>query len=176
MSARSAGDDLRAALLEPDAAARADALAGMGAEGARFAPLVEIARAGALAEANDLEAASEVLATLSVNPETPEIYRSLALLQRLTMLGSDIDTSERLATLQGLTAPGAPFRPLALEQRALVHLENGDAPAALSDLEAVLAEPGVPEALRTRAQQLIIASGGALPVDGTPAASAPADG
>ena len=57
------------------------------------------------------------------------------------LLGAAMDASERQATLEGLAAPGAPFRPLALEQRALMHLEAGDRPAAIADLQALLAEP-----------------------------------
>ena len=64
------------------------------------------------------------------------------------------------------------FRPLALEQRALMHLDAGDKAAAIADLQAVLDEPTASEALRGRARQMIIAAGGTLPA---PAAT-PVDG
>ena len=51
------------------------------------------------------------------------------------LLGAAMDASERQATLEGLVAPDAPFRALALEQRALMHLEAGDRPAAIADLQ-----------------------------------------
>ena len=57
------------------------------------------------------------------------------------LLGPAMDASERQATLELLAAAGAPFRPLALEQRALMHLDAGDKAAAIADLQAVLAEP-----------------------------------
>ena len=50
------------------------------------------------------------------------------------LLGPAMDASERQATLELLVNPGAPFRPLALEQRALMHLDAGDKAAAIADL------------------------------------------
>jgi hypothetical protein len=86
-----------------------------------------------------------------------------------------MDPSEPQATLALLVNPGAPFRPLALEQRALMHIEAGDRPAAVADLNAVLDDPASTEAVQARARQLSVAAGGALhPVD--PAAAPPADG
>lgn len=80
------------------------------------------------------------------------------------VLGPKLDASERMATLETLVAPGAPFRPLALEQRALALLEAGDKPGAITDLEAILTEPTASQALQGRARQLIVAAGGSLPV------------
>ena len=94
--------------------------------------------------------------------ETPEIYRAVASLQRVMLLGSQMDAGERAATLETLSAEGAPFRPLALEQRALMHFERGETAAALNDLQTALALPDTPEALRGRARQLVIAAGGTV--------------
>jgi hypothetical protein len=105
----------------------------------------------------------------------PEVYRALAALERVMVLGKAMDLSERRATLELLTADGAPFRPLALEQRALMHLDSGDDAAAIADLQAVLAEPGATQAMQARARQLIIAAGGELP-DAPGAGAVPADG
>jgi len=174
--AEAAGAALRAAYDEPDAAARADALGDLVAQSPRSAPIARLAQAASLAEAGDRSGAGVVLAALAADGTADEIYRALAGLQRVMILGPDMAPSERLATLEGLTRPGAPFRPLALEQRALAHLEAGDDAAAITDLEAVLAEPAATEALRARARQLIIAAGGALPLAGAPAPAIPADG
>jgi len=174
--AEAAGDALRAAFIEPDAAARADALGELVAQSPRPAPIARLAQAASLAEAGDRSEAGVVLAALAADGTADEIYRALAGLQRVMILGPDMARSERLATLEGLARPGAPFRPLALEQRALAHLEAGDDAAAITDLEAVLAEPAATEALRARARQLIIAAGGALPLAGAEAPAIPADG
>ena len=172
-AAEAAGDALRAAFLTEDPAARAEALAAIGATESGAAPLARLGQAGALAAAGDNDGAAAVLATLADDAAAPELYRALAALQRVMLLGPAMEASERRATLETLAAPGAPFRPLALEQRALMHLEAGDREAALADLEAALAEPAAPEALVARARELIVAAGGALPVGGAPV---PADG
>jgi hypothetical protein len=180
-AARATGDALRAAFAEQEPVTRAERLAALAAEGQAGA-LARLAQAGSLAQAGDTEAAGEVLSVLSTEAGVAEPYRALAALQRVMLMGADLDASERLATLQGLTAPGAPFRPIALEQRALVHLELGDREAAIADLEAVLETPGASEGSLARARQLIVAAGGALPIEGAggaaqdASAAAPADG
>jgi hypothetical protein len=177
--AAAAGDAMRAALDDADAAARAEALAEFAAETPRAAVAARLAQAGSLEAAGEPEAAAAILAEIAGDGEVPELYRSLAALERVMVLGAAMDTSERQATIEMLVAPGAPFRPLALEQRALMRLEAGDKPGAIADLEAVLTEPGATEALRGRARQLIIAAGGALPAMPGVAAgglTVPADG
>ena len=44
-----------------------------------------------------------------------------------------------------------------------MHLDAGNAEAAIADLETVMSEPGATAALRARAQQLLIAAGGSAP-------------
>lgn len=159
-AARQTGDEIRAALSEPDPAARAEALAPLTLGGEGAAIVARFARAGSLAESGETEAAGGALAEIAEDPEAAAIYKDLARLQRVMLLGDGLDASERLATLEGLTEPGAPFRALALEQRTIVRLETGDVPGAVADLETVLETPGASEAVRGRAQQLLIALGG----------------
>jgi hypothetical protein len=167
-----AGDAMRAALAETDAGARAEALAEFADATPRAAVAARLAEAGSLERAGDAEAAAAVLAEIAGDGAAPELYRSLAALQRVMVLGRAMDASERRATLELLAADGAPFRPLALEQRALMHLEAGDAEAAVADLQAVLAEPGATAAMQARVRQLIVAAGGELPAE----APVPVDG
>lgn len=160
-AAEVAGDGLRAALATEDPAERAAALEALAAGSSRS--IARIAAAGARLEAGDATAAAAILAGVAEDPSTPEPYRALAALQRVMALGPALAESERLGTLDGLAAEGAPYRLLALEQRALLRLETGDDAAALADLETILADPGAPEGLRGRTQQLIVAAGGGLP-------------
>jgi hypothetical protein len=139
-----------------------------GAPGA--AVLARLAEAGSLADAGKTDEAAALLAEVAGDGGVGQLYRSLAALQRVMLLGAAMEASERQATLELLAAADAPFRPLALEQRALMHLDAGDDEQAIADLEAVLAEPGATEALRARARQLLVAAGGSLP------AAASADG
>jgi hypothetical protein len=161
--AETAGDAFRAAYDDSDAAARAADLEDLAAANARAAVLAKLAAAGAKAEAGDTQGAAALLGEVAENGNAGELYRSLAALQRVMLLGPTMAASERQATLELLVNPGAPFRPLALEQRALMHLDAGDKAAAIADLQAVLDEPTASEALRGRARQLIIAAGGTLP-------------
>ena len=175
-AAQAAGDALRAAYAVEDPAARAGALATVAGEAPDAAALARIAEAGALLEASNRVGAAEVLAAVAEAPETGPVYRDLALIQRVALLGAEMDRSERLATLETLAREDGPFRPLALEQRALAALETGDVAAARAELEAVLALPSVPEGLAGRARQLLIALGGSVPGALTGDAAPGADG
>ena len=163
-AAAAAGGALSAALAEPDAAKRAEALAAFAAATPRAAVLARLAQAGSLEAAGDRDGAAALLGEVAGDGSVEPIWRSLASLERVMLLGAAMDASERQATLEGLVAPDAPFRALALEQRALMRLEAGDREAAIDDLNAVLGELTATEALRARARQLIVAAGGSIEV------------
>ncbi len=175
-NAAAAGDAMRAALAETDTTARADALAAFAAATPDAAVAARLAAAGTLAKAGDADAAAAILATVADDGAVPALYRSLAALQRVMVLDAGMDASEREATLETLAQPGAPFRPLALEQRALFKLEKGDSEGAVADLQAILTEPAATEGLIGRARQLIIAAGGSIPAAPAPAPAATGPG
>lgn len=159
--AEGAGDAMRAAFAEADPAARAGLFAGV-AKDAPHAIIARFGEAGSHVAAGQSDKAAAVLLTVADDGSIPAVYRQLAGLERVMLLGKTMDPSERAATLETLAAPDAPFRALALEQRALMHLDQGDKPAAIEDLNAALAEPGATEALQGRARQLILAAGGTV--------------
>lgn len=161
-AARRAGDALRAALAEQDPAARAGNLDALAETEPSTATLARLAQAGALLETGDRQGAAAILAAIGESGATAPIYRDLAALQRVMILGPDMDLTERQATIQTLAADGAPFRLMALEQRALLSLEADETAAAIADLETILADPSVPELLAARARQLVIAAGGGI--------------
>jgi hypothetical protein len=175
-AAEAAGDTLQSALEVTDPAERAGRLSAISGttQGARLA--ARFARASALAEQGETQEAGEILADVSEDNTVPDVYRSMARLQRVMVLGDALDRSERLATLESLLAPEGPFRPLALEQRALVYLDSNEAGKAIADLEDLLVTPGATEVAVARARQLIVAAGGALPAEGPGGALAPVDG
>lgn len=172
-AAQAAGDALRAALAIDSPEARAAELEALAGEAGSAATAVSLARAGSLAEAGEPGAAAEVLAGLAADADVPGLYRDLARLQRVMLLGPEMEISERLATLEGLIGPDAPFAPLALEQRALARLEAGEIEQAHADLRAILDGGRAPQSLAARARQLIAATGGASGPD--PAAPAVVD-
>lgn len=159
--AEGAGDTLRAAFAETDPATRAG-LFGDVAKDAPHAIVARLGEAGSLTAAGQQDKAAAVLLALADDSSVLPAYRELASLERVMLLGKTMDPSERAATLETLAAPDAPYRPLALEQRALMHLDQGDKPAAIEDLNAVIADPGATDALRARARQLVIAAGGSI--------------
>jgi hypothetical protein len=123
-----------------------------------------------------VDGAAALLEQVAGDGGTSPVFRSLASLEKVMVMGAKMDPGERAATLELLVAPGAPFRPLGLEQRALMQLEKGDKAAAQADLQAILTDPNSTQALQGRARQLIIASGGSVEEPAAPAAPMPADG
>ena len=89
----------------------------------------------------------------------PASYRDLALLKRVILAGPDMPAPDRSAALNDLATPGKAFRPLALEQLALIKVEQGETEAAVALLRDVLDEPLVTQGLRTRVTQLMVALG-----------------
>lgn len=161
-AAAAAGDAMRAAMAEADPAKRAAALDAFAAANPQAAVLARLAQAASLKAAGDTAGAGAVLGTVAGDGAVDPTLRALAALQRVMVLGAAMDASERAATLEGLTAPGAPFRPLGLEQRALMRLEAGDKAAAIADLNAILVDPAATDAVQSRARQLIVAAGGSI--------------
>jgi hypothetical protein len=157
--AQAFGDALLQALDTDSAQARLTALEAIPTTGAQSG-LVQMMRAGALFE-TDRAAALAALQAAAADTALPDAYRQLATLKHLIAAGNDLPVAERRAGLERLAQAGQPFRPLALEQLALLHLADGDADAAKAALTDLLAQSDVSEGLRRRASQLNIALGGA---------------
>ena len=90
----------------------------------------------------------------------PISYRDLATLKRVLVAGETLSAAERKAALEPLTEPGRPYRPLALEQLALMAVEAGDSKGAIDQFNAILQESDATPGLRRRATQMIVALGG----------------
>lgn len=161
-AAEATGDAILAAVTEGDTPAKLAALDQIAAGGELDAVLGLVA-AGEQPE--DFAAAGERLAAVAADPETPPLYRDLAVLKRATLPGV-MSPSDRIDALTLLTAPGAPFRVLAEEQIAFAEVELGETEAAITRLEALLDDNEASGALRQRAQQLIVALGGGTEDDG----------
>ena len=158
--AESFGDAILAALEAPDDAARRSALRGIEADGSQQGLLNLLIAAEALRD--DRDASLAALEAATHDRSLPDSYRQLAALKRLTLGGADIDPGEREQVLSGLAQPGQAFRPLALEQLAILRLEQGEQDAALTILRDLLVEPDVTESLRRRVTQMIVALGGEI--------------
>ena len=93
-------------------------------------------------------------------------YRDLAVLRRTILVEADTPIADRRAALEGITAPGRPYRTLALEQLAYLLIEDGKTPQAIDALRALTKDQDASAGLRARAEQVILALGGAATANG----------
>jgi hypothetical protein len=153
---RAFGDAVLDALDRDDPAARSAALAAVAASGQRRALL-------GLLQSTDPEtdkaATLAALASVADDATLPASYRDLAVLRRVLVAGADLPAADRQALLDPIAAPGRPYRTLALEQLALLSVETGDIPAAVTALEALREYQEASPGLRRRAEQVIVALG-----------------
>ena len=163
-AARGFGDAVIAALDTPDLAERRAELTAIDATGDREG-ILNLLLGAAEIEAGDRPAAMAALTAVENDATMPLAYRQIAALKRVIIGGADIPADQRRATLDGLAQPGQTFRPLALEQLALLSMETGDRDGALAQAQALLQEPDVTDALRRRVAQLIVVLGGDQPSD-----------
>ncbi len=164
-AARAFGDAVLAALDSDDPAARVATLesisaAGAGGDEAGRRAILEFLAADEALRGGDRDGATERLKTLAENPALPVSYRHLAELKSVILAGAAMDPAARDAALAALAAPGAPFRPLAMEQQALALVEAGKNEEALALLRQTLQEPDATAGLRRRVTQLIVVLGG----------------
>jgi len=160
-AAEALGDALISALDETDPAARLAALEKIDAKGdARI--VVALMQASAAQTAGQPETAEKLLQSIVNDSTAPQIYRDMAQLKTVMMLGPDMDKDRRLEALKSLDVAGAPYRLLAEEQLAVIDIENGDKKAAIARLQDIYADSEASAAMRQRISQLIVALGGEL--------------
>lgn len=160
-AAQDLGDRLLAATEKPDATERAAALAEAAQEAGDAAVLVNLRRAAALVEAGDEEAALAILDEIASAGGDP-LYAELAALKAVILRGDSLSPEDRIAAVEPLAAPGAPFRPLALEQKAEALIEAQDKAGAIEVLNEILEDSQTTDGGRARAAQLLVALGGTL--------------
>ncbi|MFV0293778.1 MAG: tetratricopeptide repeat protein [Paracoccus sp. (in: a-proteobacteria)] len=148
-------DDPVAALTAVDSGSNADRSA-----------LGVLLAAGAALEADDPAAASPLLERAVTGAGNP-ILRDLARLKAVLAEGEQMDPGIRDATLSELSQPGAPFRLLALEQKAVALAAADRGEDALTLIREILAEDGVSEGLRGRLMEMMITLGAKPGVDPT---------
>lgn len=168
-AAQAFGDAIVAAVQPTDEDARRNALAALAEDTEQGAARQGIVQLLIAAEALGAGNRAEALAAFEAvegNSALPASYRQLATLKRVAAATEDdIPLAERQALIAPLAAPGMTFRPLALEQQALLQLESGDRDGAVAALRALLSEPELTEALRSRVRQVIVILGGTVDPD-----------
>lgn len=166
-SAQAFGDSLLDALDLGSPEDRRAALSSIPAEGGQKA-ILDLIQSSDPAENREQSLAA--LASLEADMSQPQVYRDLATLRRVILVGKDASVEERRAALDPLAIPGRAFRPLALEQLAYLMIEEGKTEEAIAALKAIGEDQQSPASLRGRVSQMITVLGG------TPDAPAPSGG
>ena len=155
-AAQLSGDLMRAA----QAAGDAEALTTLTEGNAPLSVLDLFEQANLLLDSGDSTGALAALRGITADLDAPVIYADLAWLKIVMLDGANMPENERNGAYERLTVEGAPYRLLALEQRAMQYVRDGDIEAATAELAAILVDPGITPGLRSRAQQLMVALGG----------------
>ncbi|SDG16573.1 hypothetical protein PUH89_11890 [Rhodobacter capsulatus] len=136
-----------------------EALAGLPVSGPQGG-MLKLLTAAQAAEDGKAEVALADLRAVAGDATLPDSLRQLARLKAVLVAGAAMGAEERAAELAALSAPGAPFRLMAMEQQALAALEAGDRDGAIAKAREIMAEDGVTSGLQQRATELIVALGG----------------
>ena len=159
--AQAFGDAIVTALDAETPEARRAALLEIDAEGTRQALLAMLA-ADTL-ETDEAEAQTlDLLDQIRGDETIPPIYRELAALKAAMLLQDRADPQEIIDLVEPLTIPGAPYRLLALEQRAIAEMRADNTSDAIETLRGILDDGAATRDLQARAGQLIVALGGSL--------------
>lgn len=162
-AAEARGDAVMAALGAATPAARADAMAAASeGEAGDLAAVLQMLAAGQATPEEGLAEARARLEALAARSDVDPVYRDLAVLKAVALAGAEVPAGERIARLAPLTAPGAPYRVMALELTAYAQVDAGETEAALGVLRGLMEDAEAPQGLRQRASRMIVALGGSL--------------
>lgn len=121
--------------------------------------VAELRLASALMMNDERTRAAEVYREVAAQGELAPAYRHLALLNAVKLEAAETEPEALTDELAPLVEPGAPYRPMALEMRGVLHLEAGDVAAAREDLQAALTAPTATAATRRRVGAILAALG-----------------
>ncbi|WP_313137594.1 tetratricopeptide repeat protein [Paracoccus jeotgali] len=141
-------EDRRAALASLDGAGNSDRAA-----------LGLLLTAGATRQGGDAAGATDLLADAAATASDP-VLRDLARLKAVLVAGETMDAAARDRELAELSKPGAPFRLLALEQKAVALIAAGRDQDALTLIREIQSESGVSQTMNARLAEMTVALGG----------------
>ena len=158
-AASARGDALIAALNQDDANLRASELESIAENGGAEAPIAKLHRAGVLLEQNDEDGALLIYDSMSAGVD---IYAQVATVKAIMLRGNKMEDKARLDALDAIATPGNAFRVIAMEQKAIAHIDMGNNDKAIEIFTTLIEEADVSQALIARSQQMILALGGKL--------------
>lgn len=158
--AEALGDSILEALELPGAPVRVDALSNLPTEGDMQGVIALLTAAEQMA-AEDAEAAVATLTPLASSSELPVVYSDLAAFKMILIGGESMTPELRAQLLDRLSGPGAPFRILAMEQKALDMAAAGESEAAIAAVEELMQEPQLTQSVVQRLTQLLLVLGAA---------------
>ena len=166
--AQGLGDDILAAMSQPDASERLLQLEDIVAGTAESQSVVDMLIAGEAQDQGNSNAVVAMLENVAVNGDVPEIYRQIAAFKLLMAQADDMDPNTRRQQLEALAQPGAALSLLAQEQLGLMDVAEGNTDAAIDRMQAIVQDAGVSSDLQQRALQVIVALGGTPEVANLP--------
>jgi len=172
-AARAFGDALLAALDAEESGDRQAALAAVRTENETAQALLALLLSAEQATGSNREAAAAGLRALADQPGLAPRYRDLALLK--AHLIDPQEATAALAMLDQLALPGRPYRPIAMEQQALVHIGQGDIEAGIALLRLLEEDSQATPGLQQRTSQLIVAIEAGSALQDAPAEDAEED-
>ena len=141
-----------------DARQGAEAFAALADDvGGGYATLARLRQASALVDAGDPDAAVAVFQSVAAEAEAP--YGDLARVWSVRLQIGKADASALIAELAPALADGSPWRPLAMETEAAIHLQAGDTGRAAELYKALADDAATPSRLRARAAEMVRALG-----------------
>ncbi|MGL4238917.1 tetratricopeptide repeat protein [Tabrizicola sp.] len=158
--AQAFGDALIDAMDQGAPEERREALAAVPAD-AEQAAIVQLILASDPDE--DKAATLAALEKVANDATLPVGYRDLAVLRRVLVGQADLPLADRRTALQGIAAPGRPYRVLAEEQLGYLLIEEGKPDEAIAALTALMQDQEASGPLRARLGQVVTALGGTLP-------------
>ncbi|MAD94907.1 MAG: hypothetical protein CML33_05365 [Rhodobacteraceae bacterium] len=161
-SAQKLGDRLVTAIGTDEPSERALKLAEITPEAGRATVILEMRRAGELVNAGDTAGAIAVFESLA-NGDADPIYADMARLKLWMLRGGSGNPVERALALTELAAPGALYRPLALEQQGLAALTAGEEGKAVEIFSDLSQDSEITDGVRNRAMQMLLALGAEIP-------------
>lgn len=162
-AAEARGDALFAALEAETPAERRAALADIEVPGDDGAAFLALHRAIAALAEGDRAAAADLLRGVASSADVSPGMRDVSRLKLVATTHDSLGAEERLDILDQLIVEGHALRALALEQRAMIRLAQGDRTAAVADLTTIADDGAAQEPVRNRAEDMLMVLGADRP-------------